>query len=100
MHTTIGAVLVVDLDDENVFVYVNDPRDPMKSYDGSYYGFEKDVDEAFDCTSAETEADTFKQYIGAYLEADTRRAGSEELDVILPPWSTGGERVGSRRMWF
>ena len=35
-----------------------------------------------------------------YLEASTRREGAEELAVILPPWSTGRERVGSRRMWF
>ena len=48
MHNEIGATLVVDLNDENVFVYVNDPIEPIKSYDGSYNGFEKDVDEDFD----------------------------------------------------
>ena len=43
----------VDLDDDNVFVYVNEPREPMKVNNSAYYSFEKnmDVDEAFECTS-------------------------------------------------
>ena len=36
----------------------------------------------------------------SYLEADTRRAGVEELAMILPPWSTERKRVGSRYIWF
>ena len=35
-----------------------------------------------------------------YLEAGTRRAGVEELNMILPPWSIERERVGSLLMWF
>ena len=35
-----------------------------------------------------------------YLEAGTRRAGVEELTMILPPWSIERERVGSLLMWF
>ena len=35
-----------------------------------------------------------------YLEAGTRRAGLEELTMILPPWSIERERVGSLLMWF
>ena len=35
-----------------------------------------------------------------YLEAGTRRAGVEELAMILPPWSIKRERIGSRWMWF
>ena len=31
-----------------------------------------------------------------YLEAGTRRAGVEELAMILPPWSIKRDRVGSR----
>ena len=70
MHAVIGTAVVIYLDDDNVFVYDDDPRDPMKDNDGEYYGFEKDldVDEAVDFTSAETEEDTFDQYIGAGLQ--------------------------------
>ena len=39
-------------------------------------------------------------YGGNYLEAVTRRAGVEELTMILPPWSIERERVGSLLMWF
>ena len=35
-----------------------------------------------------------------YLEAGTRRAGVEELTMILTPWSIERERVGSLLMWF
>ena len=59
--------VVVDLDNDNLFVYDDEPRDPIKYDDGAYYGFEKDVgvDESVDCNSAETEADMYDQYIGA-----------------------------------
>ena len=43
---------------------------------------------------------TVKPYIDNYLEAGTRRAGVEELTMILPPWSIERERVGSLLMWF
>ena len=36
---------------------------------------------------------------GNYLEAGTRRAGVEELAIMLPPWSTQRERVRLRWMW-
>ena len=39
-------------------------------------------------------------YFEYYLEAGTRRAGVEELTMILPPWSIERERVGSLLMWF
>ena len=53
IHAEIGVAVVVDLDDDNVFVYVNEPREPMKVKNSAYYSFEKnmDVDEAFECTS-------------------------------------------------
>ena len=38
--------------------------------------------------------------IFVYLEASTRTEVVEELAMILPPWSTKMERVGSRQMWF
>ena len=44
MHASIGTMVVTDPDGENVFIYDDNPRDPMKSYDDEYYGFEKDVD--------------------------------------------------------
>ena len=37
---------------------------------------------------------------GFYLEAGTRRAGVEDLTMILPPWSIKRDRVGSLLMWF
>ena len=44
MHAAIGVAVVVDLDDDNLFVYDNDPREPMKSNSDEYYGFGKDID--------------------------------------------------------
>ena len=44
MHASIGAAVVVDLDVDNVFVYDNDQRDPMKSDDVAYYGFGEYLD--------------------------------------------------------
>ena len=38
--------------------------------------------------------------LGFYLEAGTRRAGVEELAMILTPWSNKRERVGSQWMRF
>ena len=42
----------------------------MKAENGAYYGFEKDVDvdESTDCTSIETEADTYNKYICSELQ--------------------------------
>ena len=42
----------------------------MKTNDGAYHGFEKDLDveEAIECTSAGTEADTYDKYIGTELQ--------------------------------
>ena len=70
MYTAIGAAMVVDSDDDNVFVYVNDPRDSMKSDDVSYYGFEKYVDvyDAFECTSSEIDSYMHDRYIGVELQ--------------------------------
>ena len=47
--------MVVDSDNENLFIYKDEPRDPMKSENGANYGFEKDVDvdESVYCASAE-----------------------------------------------
>ena len=69
MHAVIGTAVVIYLDDDNVFVYDDDPRDPMKSDDGAYYGVEKgvDVDVDVDCTMKETEADMYYNYIGTEL---------------------------------
>ena len=44
MHATIGAVVVVDSDNGNIFIGENDSRDHMKYDDGAYDGFENDVD--------------------------------------------------------
>ena len=69
MHATIGAVVVVDSDNGNVFIGENDSRDHMKYDDGAYDGFENDVDmdESVDWTSTKIEADTYDNYIGAEL---------------------------------
>ena len=69
MHAAIGAEVVVDLENDSIFVYNADPRDPMKSDDGAYYGVEKDVDVDVDvdCTMKETEADMYYKYIGTEL---------------------------------
>ena len=52
MYATIGEAVVVDLDNYNVFVSKYDMRDLMRTDNGAYYSFEKDVDvdEAVDCT--------------------------------------------------
>ena len=70
MHTAIGAAVSIDLDDENLLVCNDKPRDPTKSNNGEYYGFDKDldVDEAVDCTNTEIEADIYHQSIGAELQ--------------------------------
>ena len=44
--------------------------------------------------------DRLKFMLDDYLEAGTRRAGVEELTMILPPWIIERERVGSLLMWF
>ena len=60
-------VVVIDSDCDNVLVYDNKTRSPMKANNGAYYGFKKDtgvdVDEAVECTSAKTAAVTYYQYI-------------------------------------
>ena len=59
MHTAIGVTVVVDLENENVFVYDDNLMNPMKENDAAHDGFEKDlgVDKAVDCTSAGIEVD-------------------------------------------
>ena len=70
--------LVVDLDDDNVFIYNDEPREPMIADDGAYYGFEKDVDvdvdEAVDCTSTETDVHAYDHYIDAELQLPDKDA--------------------------
>ena len=52
MNAEIGATVVIDSDDDNVFFYDNGMSYQLKADDGAYYSFEKDVDvdEAVDCT--------------------------------------------------
>ena len=45
--------MVIDPYGDNVFVYGNDTRDPIKANNGAYYGFEKDVDEVFNALAQE-----------------------------------------------
>ena len=54
MHAVIGAVVVVDSCDDNVFFYDYEPRFLIKPEDAEYYGFDNnvDVDEYIDCTSS------------------------------------------------
>ena len=56
MHGKIGAAVVIDTCNDKVLIYNDDLRDPIKSNDGVYYVFEKnvDMDEVVDCTSTET----------------------------------------------
>ena len=56
----------------------------MKYDDGAYYGFEKDVCvyESVDCNSAETEADTYDQYIGAQLWLP-HKYGMKQMEGLL-----------------
>ena len=44
MHALIGVEMVIGPDNDNIFFYRDDPREPMKSDDVAYSGFEKDVD--------------------------------------------------------
>ena len=70
MYATIGEAVVVYLDNYNVFVSKYDMRYLMRTDNGAYYSFEKDVnvDEAIDYTNSETEAGMHDQYIGAELQ--------------------------------
>ena len=44
MYAATYAAVVINPDYDTLFVYVNDPRDAMKSDNGEYYGSDKDVD--------------------------------------------------------
>ena len=70
MHAVIDTGLITDPEDDNLFVYNDDPRDPMKSNDGAYSLFQKDidVDEVIECASIEIEVYVCDQYIGAELQ--------------------------------
>ena len=74
MHDVIGPAVIVNSNYENVLVYQDELRDPMKSKNEAYSGFDKYVDEAFDCTSAETDADMHYQYISAELQLQNKDA--------------------------
>ena len=69
MHNVIGAVVVIDPDNDNVFIFDDETRERISVDNGAYYGFEKDVDvdESVGLTSAETEVYMYNQYIAAEL---------------------------------
>ena len=83
MHAVIGAAVVVYLYNENVFIYDNEPRDPMKDGNGAYYGFEKDmdVDEASVCTRSEKEEDAYDKCIGAELQIPNKD-GMKRMAIV------------------
>ena len=43
MHAAISVLVVVDSENDHVFIYNDYPRESMKANDSAYYGFKKDV---------------------------------------------------------
>ena len=96
--------MVIDPDDDNVFVSNDEPRYPIKANNDSSYGFEKDVGvvEAAESTSAETESDMYDQYIGGKLQIPdkdemkrTERFRQILCNVYGNPEGTGNYRARS-----
>ena len=103
MYAVIGVAVVIDLGNDNVFIYNDEPRDSMKSDNVSYDGFEKDldVDEVVDCKFSETDADMYYQYIGAELHI-TNKDGMKRMArsrKILCNDNGNTEGTGNYRAW-
>ena len=103
IHASIVAAVVIYQNDDNVFIYNNEPRDTMKENDVTYYGFEKDLDVggAVECTSAGREVDTYDQYIGTELQLPNKNGMKwmERVCQRLLDADGNTEGIGNYRAW-
>ena len=96
-------MVVVYSDYDNVLIYDDEPRGPMKADDGAYYGFEKDmdVDEDVDCTSTKKETYMYDQYFDAKLQIPDKDGMKCMVRVhqVLRYADSNLEDTGSYRAW-
>ena len=103
MHAAIDVAVLVDEDYGNILFYNGELRYPMESDDGEYCGFDKDVyvTEVVDCTSLETQADTYDQYIGSELQITNKYVikRMERFHQRLHDPDGNPEGIGNYRLW-